>query len=801
MNDPKFALRMLCKNPGFTAVSLLTLAFGIGATTAIYSVVHAVVLDPIPDLDSERLVQVNEIQIERQWESGLSGVLFQELEDQEEVFADLAGYERDSGTIQGDELAEQIWGAKVSLKFFDFFKADAARGRTFLPEDGEVKNAPVLVISHLFWQRHFGGASDVIGRTLKLDDRSYTVIGVMPAAFQYPLRGNACNYWRPTDIEPLKVRGMDPRMHRYWRTVARLHSDATMESSQAAMDAMFGRLAGQFPETCKNWIIRVPPLSHSFSDEDIRQTSWGLLMAIVFVLLIGSANVANLMLARAETRRQEIAVRMAHGASRLRLVRLVLTECLIISLIAGGLGLLIAHWGIILLDRNFDDITPLMREVRLNQGVFLFALALSSLTGIGFGLAPAWKVSQLRLVDALKTGNTSATSAAERKWFSRSFVVAEIALAFILLIGAGLMLTSVSRLMAVDPGFNTKDLTWVNVTAGKDYDSNRIRTVLNELLDQFQSIPMVDSVALRASGGVSDYVMEGQPKALRLHSAKVSAGEHDYFRTIQVPLLAGRTFAPEDSVKGVGNVIINESMAEQCWPGENAVGKRFQRTANPNPAQNIDRQWHQVVGVVRDTRLAYERKSAPTFYAPVQNLPGRSGSMLIRSASDLAALAPAIRARMAAVDKTLPVPQIHAVEQMLVASTEPRRTYMFLLSGFAAVGVLLALMGIYGVTAYTVARRSREIGLRMALGARKSDILKLVLSQGSWMIAAGLALGCLGAMATTRLMSNLLFGVSATDPVTFASLGALMAVITLAACFSPARRASNTQPAEALRYE
>ncbi|HET9533498.1 MAG TPA: ABC transporter permease [Blastocatellia bacterium] len=830
--DLRYGGRMLLRDPGFTLIAVFTLALGIGANTAIFSVVYGLLVRPLPFHEPDRLVFL--------WQTSQRSSLpqlpfsfpnFTDVKEQSEVFEEVGAWSAYNDTrfnLTGGADPEQVQAALVSANFFPILGVQPMLGRTLLPEEDKEGAERAVVISHGLWQRRFGADPDLPGKTLTLDANSYTVVGVMPPGFSFPKFPRAAEVWMALSRDP------DPTLARkfarganYLGVIARLKQGATLERGQAELDAIAGRLAEQYPHFNTGMGLKAIPLRQQATG-DLRRALLVLLGAIGFVLLIACANVANLLLARATARQKEIAVRSALGASRGRIVRQLLTESLLLSFMGGGLGLLLALWGVDLLAAVPYNTPSYMapyrvatEQIGLNVEVLGFTFLLSLLTGLFFGLAPALGASKPDLNEALKENGASRVAPGWlRNRLRGALVSAEIALSLVLLIAAGLMIKSFSRLMEVDPGFKPENVMTAEISLPRSnyVNDQQVAAFYQEVLERVRALPGVPAAGatsflpLSGTNQGSDFFIEGQPppppdKKNQTYFRSISP---DYFQVMSIEMIEGRAFTERDHKDGQRVAIINESMARRYWPGESPLGKRLAlslealRFPAPNrpPVFDIPAAMREVVGVVRDVRHAgLSAEAEPEMFIPFMQRPAREMTLVVRASDDPAALGSLLRREVLAVDKNQPVANIATMPQLLSDSVAGPRFNFLLLAVFAAVALLLAAIGVYGVISYAVTQRTREIGLRMALGAEPRDVLRLIIFQGMALTLIGLAIGLGAALALTRVMSSLLFGVSATDPAVFLLITLLLAVGALAACYLPARRATRVDPMIALRYE
>jgi len=795
---------MLAKSPGVTVVVVLTFALCIGATTAIFSVVNNVLLNPLPQKDSTGLIYIGSFDKERGALSDyIDGPTWEELRHLESVFADLVAFRGTSLRWKTDDFVEDMWGCKVSPGFFRFWQVPPLLGRTFTADEGRPGAPPAIVLSHQFWRSHYGGRPDIVGQSIQCKDEeskdaTFTVIGVMPRHARFPSDGTS--FWLPWE-GPHTDRYATDYWMRHYQALGRLAPGVTKRQLQSILTAISERQAKDDPEAYRNYTIQARPLRELFSSDQIRETLGTLFGVIGFVLLIACANIASLLLARNEARQRELAMRAALGAARHRLVRQLLTESTLLSMLGGLSGLVVAWLGTGLLRTLIPTYMPSMRPVGIDTPMLSFTLVVSLMVGLAVGLVPAWFCSGKRIGEFLKEAATSASLSAGRRLVGRLFVVSELALAVILLAGAGLMINSVIRLLNVDPGFDPANLAKITMpiwSEGGDPRAEPKDRLVRQMAERLASLPGVKMVGVTGEKMRSEkYIPEGSDQAMEIDAQFVDVEPYDSLRAMGMPLLAGRYFDAGDQVKGQNTVIVSETLARRCWPGQSAIGKtlRFEREKD---------RVLEVIGVVGDVRdRAYGWRPDPTCYRPFQShdLNRQWYSLLVRTRADPASLVPALRQEIKAIAPGITRPSFQVVEQLLYDSTAYKRAYMNYLGGFAAVGLFLSALGIYSLLAWTVVRQTREIGIRMALGARSGKILGMVLRDGLTMIVTGLVLGIAGALALTRVISGFLYEVSPTDPATFAAVALFLIAVSLLACYLPARRATRVDPMVALRYE
>jgi len=803
LQDLRYGARVLLKNPGFTLIAIITLALGIGANTAIFSVVNTALLHPLPYKEPDRLVML-------QGEPWMQVEPFLYWREHSQVCEGITAFDGAAFTLTGSTQPERVDGVYVSSDYFQRLGVEAVSGRTFLPEEDRAGKNQVVLLSHGLWQRRFGGDPSIVGKTLTMNDKSYTVVGIISTGSQFFTNDDSLRFmgraelWAPLVLSTINS---DSEGKRYVAPVARLKPEVTLQQAQAELDTLINRLKQEHPDffpTDLRWGGVKLSLLLTQVVQHFRLSLLVLFAAVGFVLLIACANVANLLLAHAMARQKETAIRAALGASRFRLVRQFLAESVLLSVLGGSLGLLLAHWGLDLIVALIPGDIPRVEKISIDQTVLVFTLMVSLLTGLVFGLAPALAASKPDLHEMLKEGGRTSTGGIGRNRTLSLLVVSEAALALVLLIGAGLMIHSFLRLNSVNPGVNPENVLTMSIALPKTKYStdDQVRLCYQKMLQRIEALPGVLSAGttgalpVRARWGGTGITVEGRSEVQGTNQDTISP---DYFRATGIPLLEGRYFTERDVAGAPAVTIINKALAHRYWPGESPLGKRIEVASN--------KQWLSVVGVVGDVkRQGLEAETEPGYFTPhLQPPAGRhlhSGwNLVVRTASDPMSLAAAVQREVWAVDKDQPVTNIQTLEQVISDSIAPLRFRTLLLGLFAVVALVLATVGIYGVMAYAVMQRTREIGIRMALGAQLRDVLKLVIGQGMRLALIGIALGLLAASALTRLVKSLLFGVSATDPVTFVIVATLLAGMALLACWLPARRATKVDPMIALRCE
>lgn len=801
--DLRYGVRVLARSPVFTAVAVLSLALGVGANTAIFSIVNGLLLRPLPYPESERIVDVWHTPPKESFPGvdkfSVSPANYLDWKEQGHSFEQMAaiGYAGFSLSTGDDPVA--VTGAAVSADFFSVLRSQAARGRTFTRDEDQPGGDQAVVLSYGLWQRAFGADPHIIGRSLTLNSRSSTVVGVMPAGFQFPPQ---VELWVPLawDEKERQTRSI----HDY-QVIARLKPNVTLTQAQAEMNTISSRLAQQYPEADKGWGAVLVPLHEDLVGE-IRPALLVLFSAVAFVLLIACANVANLMLARGANRAKEIAIRIALGARRPRIVRQLLTESVLVAVVGGLVGLLLATWGSGLLVRLISDSLPNPGDVGIDRWALGFTLLVSLGAGILAGIAPALQFTKAEMVETLKQGTGRTGGSAVKQRTRQALVVSEVALSLILLTGAGLMIRSFWKLQHVDPGFDPRNVLTMRVALSpvRYSEPQQQAAYFDRVLEQTRALPGVVSAGattqlpLTGGGSTQPFTIEGQagPEVAMQPMAQTRYISPDYFRTMGIPLRRGRFFTSEDREGGPQVVIISEEMARQFWPGQDPIGKRL------TPSFHLKQGPREIVGVVGDVKgSGLDANAASMMYLPYKQLPRPSMTFVVRTTSDPQRLIQPVSRAIYAVDKEQAIRSAGTAEQVLSASLSGQRVNMTLLITFAALALALATVGVYGVMNYTVALRRRELGIRLALGAKTRDILRLVLGQGLALTLTGIAVGLAAAYGLTRLMASLLYGVTATDFMTFASVSGVLVAVGLLASYLPARRATKVDPMIALRSE
>jgi predicted permease len=813
LQDLRYGVRGLVKSPGFALVAVIVLALGIGANTAIFSVVNAVLLRPLPYQDPGKLVQVWHVPPAKSFpgmtEFDVSAANYLDWRDQNHVFEQLAIYTYATLNLSGKGQPESVTSAVVSPNFFSTLRVRTLFGRAIAPGEDQHGHANVVVLSHAFWREHFGSDPGIVGQNVTLNQQSYTIVGVMPSRFEMP---PSAQIWTPlawTDKEKA-VRG-----EHHYGVIGRLKPGLDLKQAQAEMNTISSRLEQQYPADDKGWGAMVVPLREQLVGS-VRPALLVLLGAVAFVLLIACANVANLMLAKTLGRRKEIAIRSALGASRARIVQQVLSETILLALAGGILGLLIAHFGVRLISAFLANQLSLSPEVNLDGWVLGFTLAVSLATGVLAGLAPALRLTKTDLNEALKQGLSRTDADSGGKRTRVVLVISEVALSLMLLIGAGLMIRSLWMLRSVDPGLDPDHV--LTMTVGIPVPSTRFPTPLqqsnffNDVLQRVRALPGVDSAAvidalpLAGGGSIQPIAIEGRAAQQMADQPEVAVRiiSPGYIRALHIPLLRGRDLNDADAAGRPAVIVISESMAKRFWPNENPLGKHLTMTFFPDGPREIVG----IVGDVKDSGLDVVDPVA-TLYLPLGQLStpllgawtSFPMSLVVRTNSNPSSLTSAVTSAVHQVDSELPLLQIRTMQDVVGESLAQQRFNMQLLAVFAGLALLLAAIGIYSVLSYSVKRRVREIGIRMALGAQVRDVLRLIMIEGMRPTLIGVAIGLAGALALGRVLANLIYGVKPTDPMTFAAVSALLAAVGLFATIIPAYRATRVEPMKTLRDE
>jgi putative ABC transport system permease protein len=813
LQDIRYGFRRLLKRPAITGIAIVSLALGIGINTSIFSVVNAVLLRPLPYPDSRHLMQLWETNSQQiavamnvQDHNQVAPGNFLDWSKQNQVFESMAAIRFLNFNLTGGDRPERIPGAIVTQNLFSVLRVAPAVGRSFLPEDAEPGRERVAVLSDSLWQRRFGGNQNVIGQKLLLNNEVFSVIGVMPPEFQYP---EDAELWVLARLAVPEAPGaananiVTNRLLHYLIVVARLKPGVTTQQAQADMQNIGSRLQTQYPDTNGSTGVRVVTMQDEVVG-DIRPTLRILLGVVVFVLLIACANIANLLLARGTSLRKEIAVRIALGANRSRIVRQLLTESVLLAMAGGILGLLIAYLGIQLLVSLSPDDIPRLKEINLDRYVLGWTFLISLLTGLISGLAPALQTSKPNVNETLQEGGRGADPAASRHGLRNLLVVIEVAVALVLLTGAGLLIKSFIHLQQVKPGFNSQDVLTMRLSlpSYKYSGEDQIKAFSTELITRLKNLPGVASVAITTAlplsrvEAASSFTVEGQPLppdgSLPIANWRVISPE--YFQVLKIPVIQGREFTEQDTKNVAGVVIINQSLARSAFAGQDPIGKRL--------LVGGDKAGSQVVGVVGDVRhSSLDEIPKAEMYVPYLQTVRPVYTVVVRTKIEPSSMVSAVRNEVQAIDKDQPISSMKTMNEMRSESLAPLRFNTIILSVFAGLGLILAGVGIYGVMAHSVAQRTHEIGIRMALGAQPASVLKLVVRQAMVLVLIGVGIGLAASFALTRVMASLLYEVSTTDPATFALVALVLALVALIASFIPARKATRVNPLVALRHE
>lgn len=796
IKDIRYGVRSFLKRPGFLVIAVSTLALGIGATTAMFTVVNSVLLRPLRFPESERIVLLESVNPQLGvMRSNVSVPDITDWQTQSQSFEQLAAFVTTTFFLENGEETERVRAAGVTPEFFPLFRTNPIHGRLFQPDDFQRGKEPV-VLSYAYWQRRYGGSTDVLKTNVMIGGEATAIVGIMPPGFTYP---NDTEMWwaRP-------LRKDEARDNRYMNAVARLKPNVSIAQAQAEMDTISERLAQSYPVTNSKWTTLLTGLQERLVGE-LRTSLLILLGAVAFVLLIACTNVANLLLARAAYRQQEIAVRTALGASRMRVVRQLLTESVLLSIVSGLIGLGLSIWLVKLLIAISPANSPRVDEIGIDWRVFGFALGITVLAGLLFGLFPALQTSRPNLNEMLKDSGRHGAESGRRNRVGSLLIVSEIALSFVLLAGAGLLIKSFLNLRQINPGFNPDNVLVMRLALlwPKYKEAEPRVQAFKQVIDSVKAIPGVQSagavLSLPLKGDTfalgRSVIREGHPMTPEeAVNARHLAVAGDYFQTMQIPLKSGRLFTEQDNAQSPKVVIISERMARELWPNENPIGRHFTEWRDEKFSR-------EVIGVVRDTKVdSLDKETENQMYMPyLQDSGWGALSLVVRTTGDAGAFAGSVREAIRGVDKGIPTYNLRTMNDLVSISAAPRRVPMLLFSAFAGVAMLLAMLGIYGVTSYYVTQRTHEIGVRMALGAQLGDVLKLVLRRGMLLAAIGIGVGIAGAFAVTRYMTALLFGVKPVDVITFVGVAVLLVAVVLVACLIPARRAAKIDPLEALR--
>ncbi len=802
LKDVRYAFRTLLRQPVFTVVAVITLALGIGANTAIFSLVNAVLLRALPFQTPEQLVSVGKVPGQGGM-PGLAGFQYLAWKEKSNSFDGIAAYTDNNFNLIGNGEPERISCAQVTASLFPTLGVQPILGRTFLPEEDRRGNNQVAVVSEGFWQRHYGREASLVGSTIQLDDKNYTVVGIMPSSFRFP---GDFEIWLPLALDPVQETQGD--FFSLVEVVGRLKPDVMVQQAQSELNLISQQASTQLKDPVQPSNLEIHAL-HQQLVVGVRLTLFVLWGAVGLVMLLACVNVANLMLARTVGRQREMAVRAAVGARRWQLIRQLLSESIILGIIGGALGLLLAFWftsaiASIVPDGFASSIHDL-KAIGLDWRVFGFTLGLSLLTGVIFGIVPALTGSRPDLLRVLRESASRNLMSFGLRSMRGWLVVTELALALILLLGAGLLVRSFRELNAVDLGFNRENVLTARIGLPRSvYRTPAQTTAFNQqLLDRIKALPGVESAGtinhtpLTGFGVIASTEIEGQPPPDRKRDTPLGVGAvtPDYFRTLQIPLISGRGYDERDRAEAAKVAVVNHAFAQRYFPNGDVLGKRIGFGCEEGLCTTI-------VGVVGNVKQeSITAGVAPEIYVPFSQMPMNGMTVFVRSKGDPAELARALRAEVFAIDKNQPVYDVKTLEQRVVQTIAASRSLMLLFSGFAVLALVLASVGIYGIVSYSVSQRTKEIGIRMALGARGVDVLRMVLKNGMTLVVAGVAIGVAGALALTRFLTTMLFGVTPTDTATFIVVSLTLATVALIACLVPARRATKVDPLEALRYE
>jgi putative ABC transport system permease protein len=808
--DVRYTLRILRSHLGFTTVAVIALALGIGANTAIFSVVNGVLLRPLPIADPDRVVVVHERFTAIGLPSiGVSAPDFVDIGALKDVFESTAVVSGDNYNLTGADKPERLNGVTVTSEFFQLLGVKPILGRWLLPEEDKPGANRSIVLAHGVWKRLFASDPNIIGKQVSLNGQNFAVVGVMPASFIIPFART--DLWTPLALTQSQMDPVAERGHQWLFMLARLKPGVSVEKGQSALNILAKRNAEKYPNNFPaqiGWGIFITPILQDIVGNTERALAV-LLAAVGLVLLIACANVANLMLARASSRYREIAIRTALGAGRMRIIRQLLTECVILALIGGGLGLLFAVWGVDALRRLGPTNLPRLADITIDGWVLGFTFAVSCVAGLLFGLAPALQSARSNVHESLKEGGRGgATAGTHRQRIRGLLVVSEVALAMVLLVAAGLLIRSFTRLIEVHPGFDPHNVLTMQLSLpqSKYAKAPQVAAFYQQLLERIASLPGVEAAGatsglpLSGSGQSSgSFTIQGRvpTKGDPAPHADQRIIAPDYFRAMHIPLLRGRYISDSDGASAPQVVVIDDVLAKTYWPGQDPLGRKVtQNDPQKGPFQTV-------VGIVANVqhRALDVAPKGVMYYPHAQSVAANMMSLVVRTRGEPTTLAAAIRGEVQAIDPNQPVYEIKTMDQYLTESVAANRFSVQLLALFAGVALVLAAVGIYGVMSYSVTQKTHEIGIRMALGARQADVLREVVGKGMSLVLAGVGAGLVCAAIVTRLMSSLLFGVSATDPLTFAAVAIVLSAVAMLACYVPARRATRVDPVVALRYE
>ena len=804
--DIRFGIRSLLKRPAFTLIAIITLSLSIGANTTIFSIINALILSPPRIAEPERVVALWKSAKEKRTEGYLSYLDLQDWRARNQSFEDIAGYKPTGLNLIQQGEAERIQGMRVTANFFPLLRVTPLRGRNFQVEEEKPGVQPVAIISYDFWQSRFASSENALNQQLSIDGKQHTIIGILPANYEFPLSKKDSQIWTTVAGEEgnLPQRGAHVLL-----SVGRLKPDVTVEQAQAEMTNVAAGLEQEYPAD-RNATVLLVSAEEQIVGKDVRRALWLLLGAVGFILLIACTNMANLLLVRASSRHKEIAIRAALGAGRWRIARQLVTESLLLSLLSGTVGLLISVWGLGAIKYYGAEQLPRLEEVHLNTRVLIFTLAISVFTGLLFSLLPTLKASRPDVNEALKSGSKGATSSRGLRLWRDSLVVSEVALSLMLLVGAGLMIRSFAQLVNVPPGFDPNNVLTGRISLNGDAYLKPAECVayVNQTLEKLRALPGVESAAFVApmpfSGGNvgSDFRIEGrpEPEAGSEPVANNRSVTPQYFEAMKIPLIKGRYFNSQDRRGGLGAAIINQALAKEYFPNEDPMGKRISHIgANQN--EGDPEQW-EIVGVVSNVHHSSLANAAgPEIYLPYEQNSWDWGNFLVRTSVEPATLAPAFRQEIRAIDKTVTLTNVRALPEAISETVAQPRFYTFLFALFGVIGLVLTVTGVYGLISYTVSQRTQEIGIRMALGATRQNVVRLVLRQGVILALAGVVIGLVISFALARVIVSLLFDVKPTDWISFSVATLVLLGAAIFASYVPARRATKVDPLVALRYE